>query len=424
VPFYVMTWPEAARALLMYRFHTLDEARAKAKRMGWRGALYAWESADTGVETTPAQVVGKDGKIIDVLSGTQEQHISADIAYAVWQYWQATRDEGFMLEAGAEILLETARFWASRATLESDGRRHIRGVIGPDEYHEHIDDSAFTNVMARWNLRRGLDVAALLAEGWPERWTELRARLDLNDSELEHWRDVAKTIVTGLDEKTGLFEEFGGYFGLEYIDLSNFADRMMPMDVVLGRDRIQRSQVVKQADIVALLALLPEEFAGDSGAANFAYYEPRCDHGSSLSRGLHALVAARLGDLDMAERYFEGTAAIDLSDSRPPVGGGIHIAAQGGVWLATVFGFSGLSLRDDGLAIDPHVPLGWGRLRYPVQWRGRKLKIEVDPLAQLAIATLEEGEPMRIFVRGQAYELGQTSTLRVSIAEKQTASPA
>ncbi len=131
LPFYVLTWPEAARALLMYRFHTLGAARAKAARLGWRGALYAWESAATGAETTPEQVIGPDRQLVDVFSGAQEQHISADVAYAVWQYWQATEDEGFLRGAGAEILLETARFWASRAEPGTDGHRHIRGVIGP-----------------------------------------------------------------------------------------------------------------------------------------------------------------------------------------------------------------------------------------------------------------------------------------------------
>ena len=174
---HALTWPEAARALLMYRFHTLDAARAKAARMGWRGALYAWESAESGAETTPEQAIGPDRKIVDILCGKQEQHVSADIAYAVWQYWLATGDEGFLLDAGAEILLETGRFWSSRAQLGVDGCHYIRGVIGPDEYHEHIDDNAFTNVMARWNIRRALEVAALLRDHWPTRWTSLSRRL-------------------------------------------------------------------------------------------------------------------------------------------------------------------------------------------------------------------------------------------------------
>jgi trehalose/maltose hydrolase-like predicted phosphorylase len=135
LPFYTAVWPEAARALLMYRFHTLAGARAKAVHFGFKGALYAWESADTGVETTPERVIASDGTLVDILTGQMEHHISADVAYAVWQYWRATGDDDFFLCAGAEILLETARFWASRAVPESDGRRHIRHVIGPDEYH-------------------------------------------------------------------------------------------------------------------------------------------------------------------------------------------------------------------------------------------------------------------------------------------------
>ena len=154
--------------------------------------------------------IGPDRKVVSILCGTQEQHISADIAYAVWQYWLATGDEGFLLDAGAEILFETGRFWASRAQLEADGHCHIRGVIGPDEYHEHIDDNAFTNGMARWNIRRALDVAALLRERWPERWERLSSRLGLDDAELQHWLSVAEKMATGLDAKTGLLEQFSG----------------------------------------------------------------------------------------------------------------------------------------------------------------------------------------------------------------------
>ena len=390
LPFYILTWPEAARALLMYRFRTLDAARAKAARMGWRGALYAWESADTGAETTPEQVIGPDRQVIDILCGKQEQHISADVAYAVWQYWQATGDEGFLRDAGAEILLETGRFWASRAQPEADGYRHIRDVIGPDEYHEHIDDNAFTNVMARWNIRRALDVAALLRERWPECWARLSSRLGLDDTELKQWQKAAETMATGLDPKTGLFEQFAGYFALEEINLADYAGRSVPMDVVLGRERTQRSQVIKQADVVALLGLLPEEFAGETGAANFHYYEPRCGHGSSLSRAMHGLVAARLGYSEMALRYFRQTAAIDLADTHVAIDGGVHIAALGGIWLTAVFGFAGLSLQSDGVAIDPQLPASWRSLGFGLQWRGRRLKIRIDQAKQCLEATLED----------------------------------
>jgi trehalose/maltose hydrolase-like predicted phosphorylase len=403
VAFYALTWPKAARALLMYRFHTLDAARAKATRLGWRGALYAWESADTGAEAAPAQVIAPDRQVVTILCGTQEQHISADVAYAVWHYWLATGDDDFLKGPGAEIILETARFWVSRATLEADGFRHIRGVIGPDEYHETVDDNAFTNVMARWNIRRALDVAALMAARWPDAWASLASRLELDAAELEAWGEAADTLVTGLDPKTGLYEEFAGYFGLEDIDLAAYAGRSVPMDVVLGRERTQASQVIKQADVVALLALLPDAFTGDAPHTNFDYYAPRCGQGSSLSAVVHGLVAARLGKSETALGYFRKTAAIDLADTQAADAGGVHIAALGGLWMMTVFGFAGLTLRDDGIGLDPRLPPGWEKLAFPIQWRGRRLRVVIDG-AGVAV-TLEAGEEMRVWVDGAAMSL-------------------
>jgi trehalose/maltose hydrolase-like predicted phosphorylase len=265
LPFYTTVWPEAARSLLMYRFHRLPAARAKAASIGCKGALYAWESADTGAETTPERVVGSDGATVEILTGKMEGHIDADIAYAVWQYWRATGDDDFLRRAGAEILLETARFWASRAALEADGRRHIRHVIGPDEYHEDIDDNAFTNVMARWNIARALETMDLLRARWPDRAAALQEKLALGEDEFADWRDAIDRIVTGRDPATGLYEQFAGFHALEPLDVAAYADRTMPIDVVIGRERTQRSQVIKQADVATLIALLPEEFPGGNG---------------------------------------------------------------------------------------------------------------------------------------------------------------
>ena len=415
LPFYTLTWPEAARSLLMYRFHTLDGARAKAIRKGWRGALYAWESASTGAEATPEQVVGPNREIVEVLSGEEEQHISADVAYAVWQYWQATGDDRFLCDAGAEILFETARFWSSRAVLEADGKRHIRGVIGPDEYHENIDDNAFTNVMARWNIRRALDAAALLRARWPESWQRLSSRLGLDDSELQQWRSAGETMATSLIANTGLFDQFAGYQELDEINLADYAGRSVPMDVVLGRKRTQESQVIKQADVVALLALLPEEFPSDSGTENFRYYEPRCSHGSSLSRPMHGIVAARLGYADMALRFFRDTAAIDLADTHVAIAGGIHIAALGGLWQMAVFGFGGVSLRDDGMEINPKLPAIWHSLKFTIQWRGRHLNIKIDQIEHCLDVKMEAGTPMTIFVEGERHVLNSGLPLRILI---------
>lgn len=413
LPFYIFTWPEAARSLLLYRWHTLPAARAKAAAMGWRGALYAWESADTGEETTPEQVIGPDRQVIDVLCGRQEQHISADVAYAVWHYWQVTGDDAFLCDAGAEIILETGRFWASRAVREADGQCHIRGVIGPDEYHETIDDNAFTNLMARWNIRRAGEIAAIMAARWPDRWGPLSDRLGITAAELADWAATAEAIAAGRDATTGLTEQFAGYFGLEDIDIAAYAGRSVPMDVVLGRARTKASQVIKQADVVALLGLLPDEFSPEDTAANWSYYAPRCGHGSSLSHAMHALVAARLGHTGTALDHFKAAAAIDLTDSKVSIDGGLHIAALGGLWQAAVFGFAGVALRPDGLAISPNLPPDWTKLTVRLQWRGRHLALAIGR-ARIS-ATLESGAGMVLHVAGAAHRLTPGAPVDISL---------
>ena len=410
LPFYVAVWPEAARALLMYRYHTLPGARAKAAAMGYKGALYAWESADTGEETTPERVVGPGGEMINILTGRMEHHISADIAYAVWQYWRATGDDGFFIDAGAEILLETARFWASRAVPEKDGKRHIRHVIGPDEYHEDVDDSAFTNVMARWNIARGLEAIEVMRARWPDRAAALWERLALGEPELADWRDAAGRIVTGLDPATGLYEQFAGFHKLEPLDLSLYVDRKMPIDVVIGRERTQRSQVVKQADVVALLALLPDEFPGAAAKANFRYYEPLCAHGSSLSAGIHALVAARLGETESALRFLRQAAAADL-ELDPNSAGGIRIAGLGGLWQAIVLGFAGLGLDGDAIALNPRLPPEWLSMSFAVRWRGRPVLVRIA--GDTVRVAISDGEQVAVRVGGETHSLQGGSALEV-----------
>jgi trehalose/maltose hydrolase-like predicted phosphorylase len=400
LPFYIFTYPPTARALLMYRYHTLPAARKKARDLGYRGALYAWESAADGRETTPTVILTPAGDTVRILTGEQEHHISADIAYAVWHYWQATGDDEFFLNAGAEILLETARFWAARGQLGPDGRYHITRVIGPDEYHEGVDDNAYTNVMAQWNLERAAEAVRLLQERWPRRAMEILARLEVEPGEPERWLSVAQHLYTGFDPRTGLFEQFRGYFDLEPIDLAAYEPRTAPMDVLLGRPRTQQSQVIKQADVVMLLALLWERFPPSVREANFRYYEPRTAHGSSLSPAVHALVAARLGDVALAGRYFHQGASIDLTHHMGNAAGGVHIAALGGLWQAAVLGYAGMTLRPDGLAFAPNLPHTWRQLRFPMRWRGRALTVTLSQEPRALVVELTGPGPMTVAVPG------------------------
>ena len=245
-------------------------------------------------------------------------------------------------------------------------------MIGPDEYHESVDDNAYTNGVAQWNLEVAAEIANLLSERWPEPWQTLSRRLGIEPEEPRRWQDMARDFYTGFDEQTGLFEQFRGYFALEDIDLAAFTPRNAPIDVLLGRDRIQGSKIIKQPDVVMLIYLLWDRMPPEVRKANFDYYEPRCGHGSSLSPAIHALVAARLGETVLAERYFRQAAQIDLADNMGNAAGGVHTGALGGLWQAAALGFAGLPLRgDENLKPRPNLPAGWRGLSMHFQWRGQ-----------------------------------------------------
>jgi kojibiose phosphorylase len=379
LPFFIWTHPATARALLGYRHRTLPGARAKAAAMGYAGALYAWESADTGAEVTPLFAWGRDGRRVEILTGLREHHISADVAWATWQYWQVTHDHAFLVDKGAELILETARFWASRAQRGEDGRFHIDGVIGPDEYHEDAADNAFTNVLAGWNLATATAVCDLLPALDRQGWERLQARLDLGSSERESWREVGEGLVDGFDTESLLYEQFAGFYGLEDVRAVDVAPRPFTADTVLGAPRVRGAQVVKQADVLMLGHMLPDVVPPDVLDANYRYYEPRTSHGSSLSPPVHAAVAARVGALDDAEHYFRMAAAIDLDDHMGNSAQGVHMATMGGLWQAAVFGFGGLRADGDGLRIDPRVASSWGGLAFSVRWRGTRVGVDIGP---------------------------------------------
>jgi kojibiose phosphorylase len=389
LPFYAHAYPEAARALVGYRCHTLAGAQRKALARGYRGALYAWESADTGDETTPAAVLSPFGEVLVVLSGEQEHHISADVAYGVSTYARITGDRAFLRGPGREILVETARFWASRVELGADELFHIRRVIGPDEYHEGVDDNAFTNWMARFNLTRAADEVEA-----PDGPTGLGVTLD----EARTWRRIAASMYLGLDRRTFVVEQFAGFFGLEPVDLAALGRGRVPADIVLGKVRTQRSQVVKQADVVMLLALLWDELPPAARRASFLYYESRTAHGSSLSPGPHALVAARLGLFDVAARYLEQTASIDLGNTMGNAAGGVHAAALGSLWQAVVLGVGGVRPApndEDALLVEPNLLPGWRALAFPLAWRGRDVQIVIEPEG-IEVVVVEGDEPLSI----------------------------
>ncbi|MDW8300424.1 MAG: hypothetical protein RML95_13930, partial [Anaerolineae bacterium] len=303
LPMLTVTQPKLARNLLMYRYHNLQGARNKARANGYEGAMFPWESTDTGEETTPQWSHPQpDGTRIRIWTGDNEQHISTDIAYAVLQYWRWTGDDEFFVRYGAEIVLDTAVFWGSRAEYNAEQDRYeLRMQIGPDEYHENVNNSAFTNSMVRWHLQQALAVRNWLLTHHREAGEALLTRLSITEARCAKWSEIAQKMYVPRDPETGVLEQFDGFFNLERLDLTHWQPRVANMDWILGHERTQRTMVIKQADIVMLMALLGDQFGStEEQQANWDFYYPLVDHGSSLSPSIHAWVAARLGLLEDA----------------------------------------------------------------------------------------------------------------------------
>lgn len=385
LPVFTFSQPQLARNLLMYRYHNLTGARHKAQANGYEGAMFPWESTDTGEETTPQWSEPQpDGSRIRIWTGDSEQHVSTDIAYATYQYWRWTADHTFFTQHGAELILDTAVFWGSRVEEKND-RYEISRQIGPDEYHENIDNSVFVNRMVVWHLQTALGVLDWLREHAPADAARLTAALDLTDDRLAKWRDIVARMFIPFDPEKGIHVEFPGFFELEYIPVPHYQPRITSVQAIIGHARTIQSQVIKQADVVMLMTLLDEQFDVPPGfdrrtvmLNNWNTYYPRTDHGSSLSPAIHALLAARLGLNDAAYDELNHAAHIDLNDNKGNVRDGIHAAACGGVWQAIVLGMCGLHIGPDGeLATRPNLPAHWRSVSFSVHYRGERRSFTV-----------------------------------------------
>ncbi len=369
LPFFAATHPQAARAMLEYRVRRLPAAREAARALGREGARFAWESAADGHDVTPASVRGPNGELIRIRTGKLEEHIVGDVAWAAACYLDWTGDQEFAEGPGRELFIETARYWASRVRHGSNGRAHIYGVIGPDEYHQPVDDNVFTNVLARWNLRRAASLPGVSA------------------AERSSWVAIADALVDGYDRSSGIYEQFAGFNDLEPLVIEEVAPRRpIAADLLLGPERTAGAQVLKQADVLMLHHLLPDEAAPGSLIPNLDFYEPRTAHGSSLSPAIHASLLARAGRYRPALEAFRIAARLDLDDLTGSSAGGLHLATMGGVWQALAFGFAGIRPRDDRLELDPRLPPEWGALELALRLHGRPLRLRIDREGVTAVA--------------------------------------
>lgn len=381
LPLFTYTAPHIARNLLNYRRHLLPAAREKAKANGFEGALFPWESADTGEEVTPTWVphFADRTKLVRIWTGDIEIHISADIAFAAHQYWQLTGDDPWFIESGAELILDTARFWASRAEWNAARNCYeYTDVIGPDEYHDHVNNNFFTNRMAQWNIQAALDALDWLKANAPASAADLIARLDLTEARLAHWREVLEKIYLPV-HPSGLIEQFEGYFQRKEVDLAALEPRTQSIQVIFGIEGTNETQVLKQPDVLMLLYLLRDHYADDAVRVNYDYYNIRTDHtyGSSLGPSIQTIMACNVGKPDEAYEHFIRAVRADLHDVRGNAGDGIHAASAAGTWQAVVFGFGGLRVTPQGWSTRPRLPKHWKRLAFKFYHRGKLQKVDL-----------------------------------------------
>lgn len=384
LPFFIFAQPALAKNMLMYRYHTLVGARQKAAQNGYEGAQYAWESALTGEEVTPTWVPSFTDRtqLVRIWTGDIQIHISADIAYAIMQYWHVTGDDAFLRDYGAEMILDTARFWASRAEREETENSHqyaFRNVIGPDEYHDHIDNNSYTNYVARWHLQTALEIVDWLAVHHPGKAEELTTELQLTEESYGRWQDIIEHIVFRHEATTGLIDQFEGFFDLEAVTPEFIAQADKSLQVIFGIAGANERQVLKQADVIMLLCLFRERFSWKTWQTNWDTYMPKTDHvyGSSLGPSFHAWAACEMDRPEEAYEHFMLAARADLRNPRGNAGDGIHAGSAGGVWQAVAFGFAGLRVTKEGYALNPRLPAHWRRLSFNFYLQGEKHTVDV-----------------------------------------------
>jgi kojibiose phosphorylase len=416
MPMFLFTHPSIARGILAYRYETLDGARKKARRLGYDGAFYAWTSGKTGEELFP------DYFFKNVLTGRKirnhfndwQIHISPDIVYAIWQYYVVTGDWSFVVDYGAEIAFEVAQFLVSHAYFKKDKNRYefIR-LLGPDEYHENVDNSAFTNYQAHFALEKALTFHERMRTDAPGELEALADRLDLSEEDIDNWRDMIDLLyLPQPDPETLLIEQFDGYFDLEDIRPDALRKRLIHPEEYWGWPNgiAVETQVLKQADVLQLL-VLHDIFPVDVMRANYDYYEPRTEHGSSLSPSVHAVAASKVGYAEQAYDYFLNAATIDLYNTSTKVMsggtflGGIHTAACGAVWQMIVEGFAGLTVDEAGIGLAPALPAQWSGLAFKLVVRGNLLSVRLTGERATIESAIENAEPVTVRVGGRTKTL-------------------
>jgi trehalose/maltose hydrolase-like predicted phosphorylase len=431
-PFLNYRIPEITRSLLMYRYRRLGEARAAARSAGFRGAMFPWQSGSDGEEETQERNLNPRSQRWVPDNSYLQRHVASAIAYNVWQYFQVTHDLEFLQFVGAELILEIARFWSSMATFNGERARYeIRGVIGPDEFHDGypgsptpgLSNNAYTNVMAVWVLCRAKEVLEVLSD---VRRAELAERLELSPEETSRWDDISRRMFVPF-HGDGIISQFEGYEQLAELDWDGYRRRygnIQRLDLILEseNDSANRYKASKQADVLMLFYLFSADELGalferlgyrwghDTILRNVAYYDQRSSHGSTLSRVVHAWVLAR-SDRLRSMSYFSDALQSDVSDiQQGTTAEGIHLGAMAGTVDLAQRALTGIEVSGDVLRLDPRLPEEVERLDMRIRYRGHSLDLRITHDTLIVRGRDGGVSPIQLAVKGETCEFAGNGT--------------
>ncbi|TZE82311.1 glycoside hydrolase family 65 protein [Calorimonas adulescens] len=382
-PFFLYTNPDYAKLILKFRYNLLDAARERATELGHKGALYPWRTI-TGPECSayfPA--------------GTAQYHIDADITYAIKSYVMATGDRQFLIDMGAEIIFETARFWMSIGDFipAKGGKFCINCVTGPDEYTALVDNNAYTNYMAKMNFEYAVSVAKWLMEEKPEEYRTLKEKIRISEDEIILWEKAACDMYLPNDE-SGIIPQDDGFLYKKRVEVNKIKDEL-PLLLHRHYLDIYRYQLCKQPDVLLMMFLLSEYFKGEDIKKNYDFYAPITTHDSSLSPSIFSIMARESGYFDEAYDFLKNSVRMDLDDVNGNTKDGIHAANMGGAWMALTMGAGGFRVYEDGVHFKPVLYKDWSRLCFKVRYRERSIMVDIN--RNIVKYTLIDGNPLTVY---------------------------
>ncbi len=406
-PCYLFSEPSVARQLLEYRFHRLPAAKKMTESKGYKGVLFPWESADTGLNETPFWSQDFDGTIRPIKTGGNSLHINLAIFYAIDSYYNVTQDIDFMHQMGLSMIIEMARFWKKKVVHNRKKDLYkIKRIMGPDEFHEEVNNNAYTNMLVAWSLEKTSLLISDFLKNYPYQTREILKAHKFFTRELRKLKTIAEKMY--IPTHNDILVQFDKYLKLKDVSpltLDSNGLPMFPADVLVMD--LFKTQYVKQADVILLILLLPNSFNREIAEKNFNFYDARTLHKSSWSPPIHSAVAAQLGLQDKAYHYLTISLNSDKKNLYGNTRDGVHTPAIGGSWIAIVYGLCGLRALEDRLVIMPNLPPTWSSISFKVLFRGIFIHIHID---QYAVSLhLQEsanlGASIRVQVCGEIQEL-------------------